>query len=62
MTRDAQVNAFFTIYEDVEGGNTKLAGTRNSVSIYQQRVNKLGASKEGSFPNPDKNVMAFNAA
>jgi len=34
VTRNAQVNAFFKIYEDVQGGN-KLQGTRNSIQMYQ---------------------------
>ena len=33
VTRNAQVNAFFTIYESDENNDNKLAGTRNSVTI-----------------------------
>lgn len=67
MTRNAQVNTFFTIYE--EGANAenlnKLSAARNSMLISQQRFGSMSQSQpqqEGQFPTPDRNVMAFEAA
>ena len=43
MTRNAQVNTFFTIYEEGPNGDNqnKLAGARNSMLISQQRFGSM---------------------
>lgn len=33
VTRNAQVNAFFTIYESDENNDNKLKGARNSLAV-----------------------------
>ena len=68
VTRNAQVNTFFTIYE--EGVNAenlnKISAARNSMLISQQRFGSVSSSTNpegsGQFPGADRNVMAFNAA
>ena len=66
MTRNAQVNTFFTIYEEGATADNlnKLSATRNSMLISQQRFGSMSQyqQQEGQFPAPDRNVMAFEAA